>query len=80
MWRFNVIFITDNLKQIAMLEYAKVILPKMSFSRELFRKELNKCISWVEADQLQELAVWCYSKFKNLYPDVLSEAFADIAA
>ncbi len=63
-----------------MLEYAKVILPKVSFSKELFRKELQKCINWVEADQLQDLYTWCYQKFQKLYPDVLAEAFADIAA
>ncbi|WP_346856846.1 hypothetical protein [uncultured Draconibacterium sp.] len=63
-----------------MLEYAKVILPKVSFSRELFRKELNKCISWVETNQVQELRAWCYNKFQKMYPDVLAEAFANIAA
>jgi hypothetical protein len=63
-----------------MLEYAKVILPKVSFSRELFRKELNKCINWVEPNQVQDLCIWCYQKFQKLYPDVLAEAFTDIAA
>lgn len=63
-----------------MLEYAKVILPKVSFSKELFRKELNKCIDWVEADQLHELYKWCYENFNETYPDVLAKAFNDIAA
>lgn len=63
-----------------MLEYAKVILPKVSFSRELFRKELIKCIDWVEENQVQELYTWCYQNFQKLYPDVLAEAFAGIAA
>ena len=63
-----------------MLEYAKVILPKVSFSKELFRKELNKCIHWVEPEQIQELYSWCIENFKEMYPDVLAEAFADIAA
>ena len=63
-----------------MLEYAKVILPKVSFSKELFRKELNKCIDWVEADQLNELYKWCYENFNETYPDVLAKAFNDIAA
>jgi hypothetical protein len=63
-----------------MLEYAKVILPKVSFSRELFRKELNKCINWVEPNQIQDLCTWCYQKFQKMYPDVLAEAFTDIAA
>lgn len=63
-----------------MLEYAKVILPKVSFSRELFRKELIKCIHWVEENQVQELYTWCCQNFQKLYPDVLAEEFAGIAA
>lgn len=62
------------------MEYAKVILPKVSFSKDLFRKELNKCINWVEPDQRMELYRWCYENFNDLYPDVLAKAFADIAA
>jgi hypothetical protein len=46
-----------------MLEYAKIILPKVSFSKELFMKELNKCINWVEKDQLNELFAWCSENF-----------------
>lgn len=63
-----------------MLEYAKIILPKVSFSRDLFRKELRKCINWVEADQRQDLYAWCRHKFQKRYPNVLAEAFADMAA
>ena len=63
-----------------MFEYAKVILPKVSFSKELFSKELSKCINWVESDQLQNLRNWCYENFKEMYPDVLADAFAGIAA
>lgn len=63
-----------------MLEYAKIILPKVSFSKELFSKELNKCISWLEKDQIHELYIWCNENFKDIYPDVLSKAFAGIAA
>jgi len=63
-----------------MLEYAKVILPKVSFSKELFHKELIKCIRWVEQNQIQELYAWCHENFNEMYPDVLAEAFAGIAA
>lgn len=63
-----------------MLEYAKIILPKVSFSKQLFQKELAKCISWVEPEQLQELYSWCYDNFKEIYPNVIAEAFSDIAA
>jgi hypothetical protein len=67
-------------KQKAMLEYAKIILPKVSFSRELFRKELRKCIGWVEQNQLQKLSDWCFNNFKELYPDILIEEFSQVAA
>ena len=63
-----------------MLEYAKIILPKVSFSRELFQKELSKCINWVEQNQLQELYLWCYENFNNIYPNILAKEFANIAA
>jgi hypothetical protein len=63
-----------------MLEYAKSILPKVSFSRELFKKELNKCINWVEQNQLNELRIWCMDNFNDLYPVVLADAFSDVAA
>jgi hypothetical protein len=63
-----------------MLEYAKVILPKVSFSKKLFRKELHKCINWVEPEQLNELFTFCYNNFNEMYPDVIEEEFSDIAA
>jgi hypothetical protein len=59
-----------------MLEYAKVILPKVSFSRELFRKELEKCINWVGDSDLAHLKNWCFENFREMYPDILTEAFA----
>ena len=58
-----------------MLEYAKVILPKVSFSRELFRKELTKCINWVGDSELDHFKSWCYDNFSDMYPDILTEAF-----
>lgn len=63
-----------------MLEYAKVILPKVSFSRELFSKELTKCISWVGKSDLEKLKIWCTENFQEMYPEILSEAFEMQAA
>lgn len=63
-----------------MMEYARVILPKVCFSRELFRKELLKCISWVGDSELKSLKEWCYENFKEIYPDILAEAFQMQAA
>jgi hypothetical protein len=64
-----------------MLEYAKVILPKICFSKDLFRKELRKCVNWVEnPGELDELTRWCTEKFGNIYPEILEEVFSTNAA
>ena len=63
-----------------MMEYARVILPKVSFSRELFRKELMKCIDWVGESELSELKEWCFENFKEMHSDILTKAFAKRAA
>ncbi|MGV8092771.1 MAG: hypothetical protein AB2L24_13020 [Mangrovibacterium sp.] len=64
-----------------MLEYAKVILPKITFSKDLFRKELAKCVNWVEEpEELDELVKWCTAKFGKIYPDILKEVFSTNAA
>ncbi|MFW5831884.1 MAG: hypothetical protein ACOC11_02595 [Prolixibacteraceae bacterium] len=63
-----------------MLEYSKIILPKVSFSRHLFKKELNKCAKWVDTHEVKELYKWCDENFGDMYPDILEEVFADVAA
>ncbi len=57
-----------------MIEYAKTILPKVVAYKELFRKELLKCINWAEKDERKELYRWCYLNFFDTYPDILTEA------
>jgi hypothetical protein len=73
-------YIHEVQKPEAMMEYAKVILPKVSFSKFLFRKELLKCIGWMKPTERVELKLWCLSNFRNEFPDVLEEAFAIQAA
>lgn len=63
-----------------MIEYAKTILPRVSFCKSLFKKELVKCIGWTKPGELNELKRWCQGMFHKQYPDVLDEAFANIAA
>lgn len=64
-----------------MIEYAKVILPKVSFSRDLFRKELVKCAKWAETqNDLNELREWCDENFGDMYPEILNDVFSTIAA
>lgn len=64
-----------------MIEYAKVILPKVSFCRDLFRKELAKCVTWAEQPvELDELTRWCHENFGEQYPEILDEVFSENAA
>jgi hypothetical protein len=63
-----------------MLDYAMTILSKVSFSSELFSKELRKCINWVEKEKLQDLKKWCYSNYGEIYHDILDNAFSGKAA
>ncbi|TKG92427.1 hypothetical protein EYV94_19500 [Puteibacter caeruleilacunae] len=63
-----------------MLEYAKVILPKVSFSKELFEKELKKCIGWITPKEIEELKDWCLEKFRNEHPEILNKLFSEVAA
>jgi len=59
-----------------MNEYAKVILPNVQFNRNLFQKELVKCIRWTDgSEELYDLAQWTFEKFGDIYPDLLHEVF-----
>lgn len=59
-----------------MLEYQKMILQKVSFSKTLFEKELRKSIAQLSANEVVELRMWVLSQFGQLYSDVLRRCFA----
>ena len=63
-----------------MLDYAKIILPEVSFRKQLFQKELKKCLEWVDPTEVQQLHDWCYEKFEDTHPDVLKDVFASALA
>ena len=63
---------------IAMLEYTKMILQKVSFSPALFAKELKKSIKWLQGDEIRALRSWCLTTFGDLYPDVIQDTFRSI--
>ena len=62
-----------------MLEYIKTILSKVSFSKELFEKELRKAIAMLVPDELIELKDWCNSKFGHLYHHIINKCFSSVA-
>ena len=62
-----------------MLDYMKTILSKVSFSKELFEKELKKAIAMLVPDELVELKDWCYARFGHLYHNILNRCFIGTA-
>jgi len=48
-----------------MLEYFKTILEKVSFDEELFRKELKKALSQLDADESVKLRQWVAQNYKE---------------
>ncbi len=61
-----------------MLNYTKLILRKVSFSRELFGKELRKSIKWLKKDEILLLQTWCVISFGDIYGDVIQETFKQL--
>lgn len=64
-----------NLKQMAMLKYTKTVLQKVSFNKDLFKKELSKSVKWLQRDEIVLLQAWCIINFGNVYQDIITEVF-----
>ena len=56
-----------------MFEYTKQILTKVSFDRNLFRKELIKSLRLLKRDERRLLRLWCVVTFAT-YSDVIIDA------
>ena len=56
-------------KKTSRLEYAKLILHKVSFDARLFRKELNKSLTWVSREEAIHLKEWVVANYKHLTGD-----------
>ena len=54
-----------NFKQ-GMLEYCKLILQKMSFSKKLFLKEYRKSLSYLTHEEQNELRRWARDWSRNM--------------
>ncbi len=58
-----------------MLEFVKTVLTKVSFDKELFRKELGKGIKWISPGERTILLAWCLTHFGQTHQDVIKEVF-----
>ena len=62
-----------------MLDYVKIILLKVSFSKALFEKELRKALKMLLPAELPDFRSWCYQQFSRLYRRVLKRVFAELS-
>ncbi len=58
------------------LNYAKIILAKVSFSKALFEKELKKAIALLLPHEVKRLEDLCYLHFEPKYSTILRDCFA----
>lgn len=68
-------FTTPN----AMLDYVKMILLKVSFSKMLFEKELRKAFALLAPAELPDFHSWCYEQFARVYRRILKRVFGELA-
>ena len=58
-----------------MLEYAKTVLKKVSFSKELFNKEFSKFLRWLQPNEKQKLYEWCKVNYKENCQELLKNKY-----
>ncbi len=60
-----------------MLEFSKKILQKVSFDKQLFKKELQKSARWIGKHELSALKIWALTYFAH-YKDTILEVFDQV--
>lgn len=48
---------------MTMFEYSKMILEKVSFESQIFKKELRKALRQSTKEEFKQLMSWCREKF-----------------
>jgi hypothetical protein len=60
-----------------MLEFSKKILQKVSFDKQLFKKELQKSARWIGKHEVAGLKVWALTSFAH-YKETILEVFDQV--
>ena len=58
-----------------MLKYTETVLQKVSFNKDLFKKELSKSLNWLHKEEVRLLKAWCILNFGAIYMDIIIETF-----
>lgn len=65
---------------ITMLEHQKLLLEKLSYDKELFKKELVKSFKWLKSYEIIKLHTWLKNKYGQTHGDIIQDVFEYIAA
>ena len=60
-----------------MLEFSKNILQKVSFDKQLFKKELQKSARWIGKHEVSALKIWALTSFAH-YKDIIRDVFDQV--
>lgn len=63
----------------SMLELSKLVLQKVSFDRNLFKKELGKSLKWIKKDERTQFKNWVMSKYGNSFNKEITKVFNQVA-
>ncbi len=61
-----------------MLEFSKKVLKKVSFDKNLFKKELQKSAGWIGKNEVITLKVWALTSFSQ-YRNIILEVFDQVS-
>ncbi len=56
-----------------MLEHQKIVLKGVSGDKRLFKKELLKSLTWLNAHELTQLRLWLRENFYHQHSDIIKE-------
>lgn len=59
-----------------MLEHQIIVLRGVSHDKYLFRKELLKSMSWLNAEDQSSLIRWIGENYQSRYPEILKEVIS----
>lgn len=54
-----------------MLEHQKLIIDKLSYDKNLFRKEINKSVQWLKVSDLYKLFDWLRQKYWSTHKEII---------
>ena len=69
----TVFTIIQYIKNITMLEHQIIVLRGVSHDKYLFRKELLKSLSWLNAEDQSNLFRWVCENYLSHHPEILKE-------